>query len=159
MKLGHGEGRADLAAQQRFEPALLLFFIGVAHQHFHVAGVRRRAVERLRAQQRAAHDFRQRRVFQVGQPRAQFGLRQEQVPQTFGAGLGLEFFHDRGGLPAIALGDLTLEHRFGRIDIGVHAMGSYLPEQMVGDMEPMLVAATKIYQSYSQRVLTFITDI
>ncbi len=38
-------------------------------------------------------------------------------------------------------------------------MGSYLPEQMVGDMEPMLVAATKIYQSYSQRVLTFITDI
>ncbi|MNN82863.1 hypothetical protein D3C81_1998480 [compost metagenome] len=47
VRLGHGEGRADLATQQGFEPTLLLLFVGVTHQHFHVAGVRRRAVERL----------------------------------------------------------------------------------------------------------------
>ncbi|MNN02514.1 hypothetical protein D3C81_1151760 [compost metagenome] len=120
VRFGHGERRADLAPQQRFEPALFLLFVGVTHQHFHVAGVRCRAVERLWPQQRAAHDFRQWRVFEVGQAGTQFGLRQKQIPQAFGLGLEFEFFHDRGRLPAIALGDLALEHGFGGIDVGVH---------------------------------------
>ncbi|MNQ78174.1 hypothetical protein D3C85_930770 [compost metagenome] len=120
VRFGHGECRANLAAQQGFEPALLLFFVGITHQHFHVAGVRCRAVERLWPQQRAAHDFRQRRVFEVGQPGTQFGLRQKQIPQAFGLGLEFQFFHDRRRLPAIALGDLALEHGFGGIDVGVH---------------------------------------
>ncbi len=48
-RLGHAEGRTDFAAQQRFQPLALLRLAAVAHQHFHVAGIRRRAVERFRA--------------------------------------------------------------------------------------------------------------
>ncbi|MCY1425178.1 hypothetical protein D9M71_409610 [compost metagenome] len=79
-RLGHGEGRTDLATQQRFQPPALLFFVAVAHQHFHVAGIRRGAVERLRSQQGTPHDLGQRCVFHVGQAGAVFGFRQEQVP-------------------------------------------------------------------------------
>ena len=45
--LGHREARADLAGEQRLQPALLLLLRAVARQHFHVAGVGRRAVEDL----------------------------------------------------------------------------------------------------------------
>ncbi|MNP18269.1 hypothetical protein D3C76_1107440 [compost metagenome] len=128
VRLGHGERRTDLAAQQWLQPLALLRFAAIAHQHLHVAGVRRRTVERLWPKQRAAHDFRQRGVFQVAQAGAVFRLGQEQVPQPFGAGLGLELFHDRGGLPAVALGDLTLEHRFGGVDIGVHERADALAQ-------------------------------
>ncbi|MNP34077.1 hypothetical protein D3C76_1273490 [compost metagenome] len=107
---------------------MFLFFVGVAHQHFHVAGVRCRAIERLGPQQRTAHDFRQRRVFEVGQAGAEFGLRQKQIPQAFCLGLELELFHDRRRLPAVALGDLALEHRFGGIDVGVHERGHALTQ-------------------------------
>ncbi|MNQ79447.1 hypothetical protein D3C85_943930 [compost metagenome] len=122
-RLGHGEGGADLATQQRLQPLLLLCFVGVAHQHFHVAGIRRGAVEGLRAEQGAAHDLGQRRVLHIGQAGTEFGLRQEQVPQPLGLRLGLQLFHDRGGLPAVTLGNLLLEYRLGRIDVGVHECG------------------------------------
>lgn len=119
-RFGHGEGRADLAAQQRFQPGALLLLAAVAHQHLHVAGIRRGAVEGFRPDQRTAHDFRQRRVFVVGQPGTILGLGQEQVPQPFGLGLGLQLFHDRRRLPAVALGDLALEHGLGGIDMRFH---------------------------------------
>ena len=45
--LGHAEAGADLAAQQRLQPALLLCVSAVADQHLHVAGVGRRAVKHL----------------------------------------------------------------------------------------------------------------
>ena len=47
-RLGHGERRTDLAFQQRREPLPFLFVAAVARQHFHVARVGRRAVERFR---------------------------------------------------------------------------------------------------------------
>ncbi|VXC79955.1 hypothetical protein PSEUDO9AZ_20004 [Pseudomonas sp. 9AZ] len=126
--LGHGEGGTDGAVQQRLEPLLFLRFVGIAHQHFHVAGIRRSAVERLGTDQRAAHDFRQRRVFSVGQAGTQLGLRQKQVPQAFGFSLGFQLFHDRSGLPAIAFIDLLLEHGFGWIDMGLHKRGDALTQ-------------------------------
>ncbi len=119
-RLGHAEGRADLAAQQGLEPLLLLRLAAIAHQHFHVAGIGRRAVEGLRAEPRTAHDFRQRRVFGVGQAGTQLGFRQEQVPQPFGPGLGLQFLDDGGGLPAIALAHLLVEDFLGGVDMRVH---------------------------------------
>ncbi len=120
IRFGHGECRADLAPQQRLEPLALLRLAAIAHQHFHVAGVRCRTVEWLRAQQRTPHDLGQRRVFQVAQAGTVLRLGQEQVPQPFGAGLGLEFLHDCGGLPAVTLRDLALEYRLGGVNMGVH---------------------------------------
>jgi hypothetical protein len=46
--LRHGEGRADAPLEERLQPLLLLLGRAVAHQHFHVAGVGRAAIERLR---------------------------------------------------------------------------------------------------------------
>ena len=56
-RLGHGEAGARPALQQRRQPLLLLFRGAVAHQHFHVAGVRRRAVEYLGRPHHPPHDF------------------------------------------------------------------------------------------------------
>ena len=64
----HRKGRADFAGEQRIEPTLALLHRAVSDQHFHVAGVRRRAIEHLRRPGRAAHDLAERRVFEVGQP-------------------------------------------------------------------------------------------
>ena len=95
-------------------------FAAVANQHLHVAGVRRRAIECLRAKARAAHDFSQRRVFSVGQASAQLGIWQKQVPQPLGFCLGLEFLDDGGRLPAVTLCDLLIEDLFGGIDVSIH---------------------------------------
>ena len=124
VRLGHREARADLAGEQRLEPALLLLGGAVADQHFHVAGVGRRAVEDLgRERGRAAHDLAERRVLEVGQPGAVFALGQEQVPQPRGARLRLQLFDDRRRLPAIAVVDLAMKHRLVRIDVFVHERG------------------------------------
>jgi hypothetical protein len=64
--LGHGEARANLAGQQRLEPAVLLLGRAVLRQHFHVARVGRRAIEHFGGHGRAAHDLAQRGVFQIG---------------------------------------------------------------------------------------------
>src|SRR5438445_42340 len=53
----HGEAGANFTGQKRFKPAFLLFRCAVADQHFHVAGVRGRAVEHLTSQVRPPHDF------------------------------------------------------------------------------------------------------
>jgi len=155
---------------------LFLLFVGVAHQYFHVAGIRCRAVERLRAQQRTAHDFGQRRIFEVGQAGAQFGFGQEQVPQAFGFSLGFQLFHDGGGLPAVAFADLAFEHRLGRVNVSIHKRGDaftqFLNLGRIGEIHEQLPSlrgclghaidartALIIYLAYSRRVLTFITDI
>ena len=81
-RLGHQEGRADLATQQRLQPLVLLRLGAVALDGLHVAGVRRIAVEDLGRPHHPAHLLAQRRVVQVRQA---FGravaVRQEQVPQ------------------------------------------------------------------------------
>ncbi|MNX90551.1 hypothetical protein D3C86_1226060 [compost metagenome] len=122
VRLRHQEGRADLAAQQRFQPLVLEFFGGVALQRFHVAGVRRGAVEHLGRPGRAAHDLAHRRVFEVRQPlRCPLGARQEQVPQPGLARQRLQFLDHLGGNPGVAgfaVGlDLGVEALFVRIDM------------------------------------------
>jgi len=120
VRFGHGKRRANLTAQQRLQPPLFLRRAGVAHQDFHVAGIRCRTVERLGAQHRAPHDFCQRRVFKVAQPGPQFGLGQKQIPQAFSPGLELQLFHDRRRLPAVAFSHLLIKNRLRRVHMGVH---------------------------------------
>ena len=118
--LGHGEAGADLARQQRLQPLLLLRLVAVELQRLHVAGVRGRAVERLRRHRRAAHDLAQRRVFEVAETRAARRMRQEEVPQALQPGLLLELLHQRRRLPAVAGLDLAGVLRLIGIDVAVH---------------------------------------
>ncbi len=48
LGLGHRESRADLSVEQGLQPLLFLLLGAVALDHFHVAGVGRGAVHRLR---------------------------------------------------------------------------------------------------------------
>ncbi len=122
VRLGHQEGRADLAAQQRFQPLVLEFFRRVALQRLHVAGIGRGAVEDFSRPGHPAHDFAQRCVFQVGQAfRSTLGMGQEQVPQAGFAGQRLEFLDHLGrdpGVAGLAIGlDLGVEALLVRIDV------------------------------------------
>ncbi len=105
-RLGHQEGGADLALQERLQPFVLLIRAAIALQHFHVAGVGGGAVEHLRGETDTAHDLGQRGVFKVGQTGAVFAFVEEEVPQALLLGLGLllELLHDRVLDPGIALG-------------------------------------------------------
>ena len=87
--LGHRVGRADLAAQQRLEPALLLLRGAHPLEHLHVAGVGRRAVEALAGQTVLAEFDGDVGVVEVAQALAGVGVGQEEVPQALGTGLGL----------------------------------------------------------------------
>ena len=112
--------------EQRRQPLLFLLRGAVARQHFHVAGVRRGAIEYFGRHGHAPHDFAQRRVFQVGQAGAPFVVRQEQVPQPGGAGFGLQLFDDGDRLPAVSFGDLPVVERLVRVDVLVHERGELL---------------------------------
>ena len=103
VRFGHQERRADRAVQQWLQPARLLRRAAVAFQHFHVAGVRRAAIEDFRGPQHLAHDLGQRRVVEVGEALGRaFALRQEQVPQPGGAGARLQLVDQADALPRIA---------------------------------------------------------
>ena len=120
--LGHAEHRADLTGQQWRQPTRLLRRAAEVVQHFHVAGVRRAAVEDLGEIFIAAHQLGQRRVFQRGQARAEFGIRQEQVPQAGGARLRLPFLHQLRHLPVRPVraghdGDFAAVVRLARGDV------------------------------------------
>ncbi len=80
VRLGHGEAGADFTGQQGLEPLLFLLVVTVALDGFHVAGVRRVAVENFTGKGDAAHDFAQVGVLFVGQAGTALGLGQEQVP-------------------------------------------------------------------------------
>ena len=127
---GHRKCRADLAVEQRREPALLLLLGGIAGQHFHVAGVRRRAIEDFGRDMRAPHDFAQRRVFHIGEAGAVFGMRQKQVPQICRLGLFLQVLDHFAHLPRIAGAavcfQLLVMERLGGIDMGVHELSEPL---------------------------------
>ncbi len=56
-RFGHREGGANLPLEQGLQPLLLMFRRTVTHQHFHVSGIRRTAVERFGRDRRASHDF------------------------------------------------------------------------------------------------------
>ena len=98
-RLGHGKAGADLAVQQRSQPALLVLGACEACQHLHVAGIRRRAVEHFGADGRAAHDLGQRRIVEIAQAGTQIGVRQKQIPEARFAGPGLQRIHYRRQLP------------------------------------------------------------
>src|SRR5438128_1684127 len=65
--LRHREGGTDLPVHQWLEPLLLLLRRGIKDQRFHVAGVRRRTIERLRPDRRAAERLADTGVFEIGQ--------------------------------------------------------------------------------------------
>src|SRR5882762_9838900 len=125
-RLGHQEGGTDFAIHQRPKPLLLVLLGAIPHQHFHVAGIGRGAIEYFRSPADVAHLLGERSVFQIGQSRAaEFVVlmrrrRHEHVPQAFGARLFLEFFQDRDRLPALALGVLLLVDRHRGPDMLVH---------------------------------------
>ena len=54
-RLGHAKAGADLACEQGLQPLLFLCLTAVFMQYFHVAGIRRGAVEDLGSQARLAH--------------------------------------------------------------------------------------------------------
>jgi hypothetical protein len=123
IRLGHRERRPDRALEQRIQPAGLLLGRSEQREQLHVPGVGRRAVERLRRHPRVvAGDLGQRRVLQVGQPRAVLvDRRQEEVPEAALARLRLERFDDRWGAPpVIGLLDLLAEALLRRVDALVH---------------------------------------
>jgi hypothetical protein len=112
----------NLPGQQWPQPLLFLLSRTIPDQHFHVARIRRGAIARLGGNWRPPHDLAKRRILQVGQPRAVFAFRQEQVPQPGSAGLRLEVLHDGRNLPAI--GFKLFEIRcFAGIDVFVHEGG------------------------------------
>ena len=122
--LGHGKAGAYGPLHQRLQPALLLFGGPVADDGFHVAGVRRRAIEGLRADRRTSHDLAQRRVVQIAEPVGVFVFRQKQVPQTVSLGLGLERVdHGWNGPAAWAAVELLRINRLGRVNVGIHEFG------------------------------------
>ena len=77
-----------IANAERISPAssgvnhrVLLLGRAVPGEHFHVAGVGRRAVEHLRREVGTTHHLAQRCVLQVRQPGAVLAVGEEQVPQ------------------------------------------------------------------------------
>ena len=80
IRLGHGETGLDLPGQKRLQPTILLGIATVAGQHFHIAGIRRTAIEHHGGDRRAAHDLAEMRIVEVRQVGAVFGVRQKQVP-------------------------------------------------------------------------------
>ena len=121
-----------IAKHERISPASsgsshrrLLLGRAVAGEHFHVAGVGRRAVEHLRRDiGDAAHDLAERRVFEVGQAGAVLALRQEQVPQPRGARLRLSApRRSRVGCQRSPSAICRWKVGFVRIDVLVHERG------------------------------------
>src|SRR6185437_16848527 len=126
LGFGHAEAAADLAAQQRAEPAFLLLGGTEQVEDFHVAGVGRGAVEGFRREiDRAAGQLSQRCV--IGDREAVVwlvGVREEEVPQTaFACGV-LELLDDRRYAVYVPGFDeraaLRRIHGFGGVDVAVH---------------------------------------
>ena len=131
VRLGHRVSRADRAVEERRQPAALLFCRAVAHQHFHVPRVGRRAVEYLRRNRRAPHDFAERGVFQVRQAAALLAFGQEQVPEAGRPRPTLHLVHDRRCRPPILLGRVLLRvGRLVRIDDLIHEGEQPLPQPL-----------------------------
>jgi hypothetical protein len=98
VRLRHRERRANLAFEQRPQPFFLLVRRGIALQQFHVAAVRRAAVEHLRRPIETSHRFGQRCVVEIGQARSGVVCaqrRQAQVPQALRFRERLQVFEER----------------------------------------------------------------
>src|SRR5690554_6188066 len=122
-RFGHAEGGADFAAQQFRQPLGFLFFRAVVDQHFHVAGVRRVAVEDFRGDEAAAGFFGNQGVVRVEQAAAVFVVREEHVPQALGLGLFFQLLDDWQHHPAVVQGGkLLVVLLFDGIDLVTHEL-------------------------------------
>ena len=113
-RFGHQEGGPDFTVHQRTEILFFLFQRAVAVEHFHIAGVGRRAVEHFGGKADAAHFFGAQRIFQIGEARTfefkgvinmrqvRVGRRHEQVPDPRFLGFLLLFLNHLQDLPAFA---------------------------------------------------------
>ena len=130
---GHQKRRANLAIHQRAQPLFLVRQCAVALQHFHVAGIGRRAVEHFRGPRDAAHFLGTAGVFEVAKTRpfeAEAGFymegamrrRHEEVPQARGARFLLQVFQHRRHLPAVLAErfHLRVVHRYGGNHVLAH---------------------------------------
>ena len=107
--------------KQGLQPFILLLFITVTGNGFHVAGVRRGTVEHLRRHGGATHDLTQVGVLVVGEPGPEFAFRQEQVPQAGCLGFDLQLLNDRYRSPAIfRLLDLFMVLVLIGINVSIH---------------------------------------
>ena len=97
--LGHREAAADLAVEQRLQPALLLLRGAVLGEDLGVAGVGRRAVEDERGNRAAAHLLAEQAVLPVGQAGPVLLVGQEEVPEALGLRLLPDLDHRRAGRP------------------------------------------------------------
>mmetsp|Transcript_33357 Transcript_33357/g.99573 ORF Transcript_33357/g.99573 Transcript_33357/m.99573 type:complete len:619 (-) Transcript_33357:565-2421(-) len=112
LRLRHRKARADLSAQQRLQPRLLLLARAKVREELHVARVGSGAVEHLGAPLVAAHQLRERRVVERAQPGPLPDLGaawQKEVPQPGRARLCLELVHKGDGRPAAAGGGVRCE--------------------------------------------------
>ena len=107
LRLGHHIGGTDFAVQQGFEPLLLLLLGADPLQHFHVAGVRRRAVHRFRAERILAEFGGDEGIVEVRETFAGLGVRQEEVPEALRLRLALDLGEQLkllvGEAPAVGL--------------------------------------------------------
>ena len=87
LRLGHREAAADLAVEERLEPALLLLLGAVLGEDLHVARVGRGAVEDRGRHAAAAHQLAEHPVLPVGEAGAVLVVGQEEVPEALGARL------------------------------------------------------------------------
>ena len=109
-RLGHRVRGPDLATQQRLKPFGLLLGGADALEHLHIAGVGRRAVERLRAERVLAEFDGEIGVVEVRQ--ALTGIGEEEVPEAFGLGLILGSFEEF----ELTLGVAPPIHRVGFLE-------------------------------------------
>ena len=127
--LGHREGRADLALEQRFEPAVLLLVGAELVQDLHVARVGGRAVAGLRGDRRAAEDLGEGCVVGVREARSVVGVGQEHVPEPGLTCLDLQFLHHgRVEVGVAGLESLLLVDLLGGVDVLVHERVQALDE-------------------------------
>ena len=130
LRLGHREARADLALEQRREPALLLLPAAVLGEDLHVAGIRRGAVEDHGSHAAAAHQLAEHPVLPVGEARPEPLVREEQVPEPLAAGALAQLDEDLR--VRHAGGDLAVERGervpLDRVDVLLHEPANALEQ-------------------------------
>ena len=130
LRLGHREAGADVAVEQRLEPALLLLLGAVLGEDLHVAGVGRRAVEDHRRDAAAAHQLAEHPVLPVGQPGAESssGRNRFQSPSRLRALAQLD--QDLGvGTPGrTSLSSASIASRSDRIHVLRHELADAIKE-------------------------------
>src|SRR5262249_18789755 len=122
-----------------------LFRSSVAEEHFHVPGVRRRAVEHLGGPRHASHDLAQRRVLEVGEPGAPLAIGEEEVPQTLLASPNLQLLDERSGLPPVTLSQFPGVTVLVRVNVLIHEGGQSRQERSdLGRMFDHAVSGTSV---------------